>query len=629
MALTEEGAVREAAEGKGAEEAEDKDTAGADGERTVGEGDEDEWEEDEWEEMKVAERKVLSGKDDEPPGAGIEESESLHAAAEADVDEAEQEIKGGEVVEEDAEEEDEAEDEAEEVAEEEEAEEELAEEDAEEEAEEEGDEWEEGEEEGEEEEAEEEEAEEEAPQDEDGEHEAPTDASAAASPSVEARSGRRWMGGTRSASPNGPAAPVAAPVAVPSAPATRSLAAALPPAVAALVDDAPWPTLVVGRSDGRASGRGAAVRNTAAKGEANGAAEGAPPHTSAASRPATSSQRGARAGAEEEVRAGGGYATQRLEADIRELRHDLGQERFKVQQLSGLRDQMAACQRREMQARRDEGTARRELQFSQERVGKQVDFERHEKANLLQQIKSLERLVAEVNDRESGLRAELEEALHYRAGADNLAEEAKKDTTRWRCEAEKQAARATVAEQRCSSFEEKHSEDKAKLYALVKQLRIGGDAPAALAALAGPAASGVAQGKANGKASPPLLKGKQGGVSAGGAATMMRWLCSKRREASVQQKGGKNGSGAIGQRRNGAEAQAEQAAQAVPTSHSRPGARKAPASPPCDTWRDKDDDRVLAREAAARAATLRERLVLLALVAIVASMAGSKLIIGA
>jgi hypothetical protein len=183
--------------------------------------------------------------------------------------------------------------------------------------------------------------------------------------------------------------------------------------------------------------------------------------------------------------------TQALQAELRRLtdenkalRIEMGQERFKVQKLTGLRDEMANAQRREMQARRAEAIAQRDLREAKNNVGRRADFEQNERVEFQQQVKTLERLLAEATDRSMGLQTEIQEALDTKTDAEHLILQANKAAEHWRQDAEKQASKLKAGEQRLLQLEQRSVDDKAKIKALVDQL----------------AASGPPVGKTNGSA---------------------------------------------------------------------------------------------------------------------------------
>lgn len=161
----------------------------------------------------------------------------------------------------------------------------------------------------------------------------------------------------------------------------------------------------------------------------------------------------------------------RLEEENKLLRMEIGQEKYKVQQLSRLREQAALATRRETAARRDQAQAARELREAKEYVERRNDFARNEKAELLLRIQDLERLAKGVADREACLRSELQDALSERAAAAERIEDAKREMERWRREALEHAGKLKRADQRLQQLEQKRLDDKARIKALADQLR--------------------------------------------------------------------------------------------------------------------------------------------------------------
>merc|ERR1719482_2582541 len=107
-------------------------------------------------------------------------------------------------------------------------------------------------------------------------------------------------------------------------------------------------------------------------------------------------------------------------------------------------------------------------------VGKHADFQKTERAELQQQIKTLEKLLAEATDQKMGLQSEIQEALDTRADSVNLIMEANKAAEHWRKDAEKQASKLKANEQRLQQLEHNAKEDKAKIKTLVDQLHDSG-----------------------------------------------------------------------------------------------------------------------------------------------------------
>jgi len=143
-----------------------------------------------------------------------------------------------------------------------------------------------------------------------------------------------------------------------------------------------------------------------------------------------------------------------------------------VQQLSKLRDEASAAHRRELQARQGEAKALRELEDAKRYVDKRNSFVQSEKAELLLRVKDLEAIVKEVQDRESGLKQELQETASDMARAMERADEAGKDLHRWRTDALDRSAKLKQADLRIQQLEQKRSEDKTRMKALAEQLKL-------------------------------------------------------------------------------------------------------------------------------------------------------------
>lgn len=160
----------------------------------------------------------------------------------------------------------------------------------------------------------------------------------------------------------------------------------------------------------------------------------------------------------------------RLEGENKHLRTEIGQERYKVQQLSKMKEEASLAQRREMEARKKEAQAIRELQGAKEYVEKKNVFALNEKADLLQRIKSFEVAVRESSDREYALRIQLQEALAENArllgihGGDGSADRLRKECAEF-------AAKLKRAEQHQERVEQKRLDDKATVKVLAAKLK--------------------------------------------------------------------------------------------------------------------------------------------------------------
>jgi len=160
-----------------------------------------------------------------------------------------------------------------------------------------------------------------------------------------------------------------------------------------------------------------------------------------------------------------------LEQENKALRLELGQERFKIKQLGHLRDEMGACQRQEMLARKAQKQAMQDLDQSKAYVGRREEFVKCEKEELRQQILKLERAAADVADHEHILRTELEEAVYFRDNAADLVDKAKKETEQWKKEALELNAKIKTVEHKMSQLDQRHAEDKAKIKTVLEQSR--------------------------------------------------------------------------------------------------------------------------------------------------------------
>eukprot|EP00928_Gymnodinium_smaydae_P061990 TRINITY_DN45941_c0_g1_i1.p1 TRINITY_DN45941_c0_g1~~TRINITY_DN45941_c0_g1_i1.p1 ORF type:complete len:642 (-),score=232.78 TRINITY_DN45941_c0_g1_i1:153-2003(-) len=275
----------------------------------------------------------------------------------------------------------------------------------------------------------------------------------------------------------------------------------------------------------------------------------------------------------------------RLQAENRALRIELGQERFKVQQLSGLREQMANAQRKELQAKRAEADAQAQLRDAKSYVARRVDFETSERADLLHQIASLEKLVKEMSDREESMQRELAEALSEKANASLHIGEAKKETELWRKESQQLQVKLKGTEQRVEQLERRVSADKAAEKAAKlaeKELKL----QRKQADAAGASASVVA--------APPAAAKRAGAPREPDEALSLAW-CPWRRQP-VRQGGRPAGAGAT--RRTG-------------------GARKGKSGDP-------DDMDVVVRTLDRASANRRERTILAALAVFIVALAAAK-----
>jgi len=112
------------------------------------------------------------------------------------------------------------------------------------------------------------------------------------------------------------------------------------------------------------------------------------------------------------------------------------------------------------------------LEEARSYVDRRNDFARNEKAELLLQIKNLERRTAEAEDREQNLRAEFREAIAESGSAGERVEEANREAQRWKKEAIEHATRLKRADSRLQQLEQKHLDDKARIKALAEQLKL-------------------------------------------------------------------------------------------------------------------------------------------------------------
>lgn len=161
----------------------------------------------------------------------------------------------------------------------------------------------------------------------------------------------------------------------------------------------------------------------------------------------------------------------RLAEENRQLRIELGQAMYKVQQLGKLREQAAESQRKELLARQKEAKAIKELDLAKDYCGKRDSFARNEKAELLQQIKRLEDTLASISGREDGMREELTEATFFRQEAARQVEDVQKDIEKWKQEAIDQAKQVKQLEHKVQQLEAKRQQDKTRLKELAAAVR--------------------------------------------------------------------------------------------------------------------------------------------------------------
>jgi len=391
-----------------------------------------------------------------------------------------------------------------------------------------------------------------------------------------------------------------------------------------LDDDANWPS--PSASAAAASGTSSAGRVQAASGGAIGS--GSSRRGAQAEQPQKKQKNKVRPEAlMEEIR--------HLQAENHALRHELGHERFKVQQLGKLRDQASVSHKRELQARQNEAKAMRDLEEARKYVDKRNSFAQSEKAELLLKIKDLEAIVKEVQDREAGLKNELQDAIADTGRAVERAEQTDKVLEKWRTDAMDRSAKLKQAEQRLQQLEQKRSEDKAKIKALAEQLKLaveGGvvsleglevvpvkvapspekvqaskvkDPPVAMKPPSAPAKPPSA-GKRGGSRPPPPLAGSGGGTVSE-SAMVRRGFCLRRLRAAFARTGG--ASEASGVANAGSRAVARHGAGAS-------GRRGAAAPRDCD---------ILEEIEAENAKEYRQRQVLCGLVLLIVSLAAAKL----
>lgn len=193
------------------------------------------------------------------------------------------------------------------------------------------------------------------------------------------------------------------------------------------------------------------------------------------SSPAGGAEKAGRAGAKGAAAQSGGSAGQKSYAQLaeenRQLRVELGQAKYKVQQLSKLREQATESQRREMLARQTEARASKELELAKEYVGKRDTHSRNEKAELLQKIKHLEDVVDRTSNCDKNMQAELAEATLYRQEAFQHVEEAQHATEKWRADAIEQAKKVKEMENRVTQLQDIRKQDKARMRELATLLQ--------------------------------------------------------------------------------------------------------------------------------------------------------------
>lgn len=165
----------------------------------------------------------------------------------------------------------------------------------------------------------------------------------------------------------------------------------------------------------------------------------------------------------------------RLEKENKALRTEIGQEKFKVQQLQKLQDGAVQAERMAAEARKREAQALRDLEVAKSYVNKRHSFALNEKADLLQQIENLERLLQEAKDREFAMKAELQETLQFTGSAADRQTSFEREAERLRKESTELAAKLKRSDQRLQQLEQKHLDDKAKIKALAERLRVAVD----------------------------------------------------------------------------------------------------------------------------------------------------------
>eukprot|EP00441_Pelagodinium_beii_P021649 CAMPEP_0197657516 /NCGR_PEP_ID=MMETSP1338-20131121/44677_1 /TAXON_ID=43686 ORGANISM="Pelagodinium beii, Strain RCC1491" /NCGR_SAMPLE_ID=MMETSP1338 /ASSEMBLY_ACC=CAM_ASM_000754 /LENGTH=541 /DNA_ID=CAMNT_0043233907 /DNA_START=42 /DNA_END=1667 /DNA_ORIENTATION=- len=166
----------------------------------------------------------------------------------------------------------------------------------------------------------------------------------------------------------------------------------------------------------------------------------------------------------------------RLEKENKALRLEIGQERFKVQQLQKMQADANRAQRSELEARKREAMATRELEEAKRYVSKRHSFAMNEKAEMLRQIQDLEKRVQEATDKELALRFELQEASSMKSSSADRQENWQKEAERWRKDSSEQSAKLKKVEAQVQQLEDRKISDKAKMKALADQLRAAMDA---------------------------------------------------------------------------------------------------------------------------------------------------------
>lgn len=165
--------------------------------------------------------------------------------------------------------------------------------------------------------------------------------------------------------------------------------------------------------------------------------------------------------------------------DNKQLRLQIGQEQFKAQQLGKLRTQAQMCQQREMEARRGEARAMKELEEARSYVDRRNTSSTNEKTELLQSINKLENEAEEAGDREAALHVEFEDALFNQGSVEDRVEEISRERDRWHSDALAQSAKLRDLDHRVRELEQKRTESKAKIKALSNQLKVAVAPPAA------------------------------------------------------------------------------------------------------------------------------------------------------
>eukprot|EP00929_Paragymnodinium_shiwhaense_P022090 TRINITY_DN1421_c0_g1_i1.p1 TRINITY_DN1421_c0_g1~~TRINITY_DN1421_c0_g1_i1.p1 ORF type:complete len:553 (-),score=220.30 TRINITY_DN1421_c0_g1_i1:414-2072(-) len=160
----------------------------------------------------------------------------------------------------------------------------------------------------------------------------------------------------------------------------------------------------------------------------------------------------------------------KMSEESRMLKLELGQEKFKVKTLSDLRGQMAVAQRHEAMARQGESRAKKELQELKNSLGKKQDFVGKEKAQLLEKIFEMERQVQEAQDREFGMKTQLEEALEERSMSSDRVDEANREKDKFRKDSVELTEKLRVAQSKVLQLEQKRTDDREKIHKLTEML---------------------------------------------------------------------------------------------------------------------------------------------------------------